>query len=55
MDKLSEDERQAIVLRVELQLPYAESPKRCESPARTPRAWPSRALVRLAEEMGHEG
>ena len=56
MDKLSEDERQAIVLRVELQLPYAQIAEEMRKPSPdAARMAVARALVRLAEEMGHEG
>jgi RNA polymerase sigma-70 factor, ECF subfamily len=56
MEKLSEDERQAIVLRVELQLPYAQIAEEMRKPSPdAARMAVARALVRLAEEMGHEG
>jgi DNA-directed RNA polymerase specialized sigma24 family protein len=56
MEKLSEDERQAIVLRVELQLPYAQIADEMRKPSPdAARMAVARALVRLAEEMGHEG
>jgi RNA polymerase sigma-70 factor (ECF subfamily) len=56
MEKLSEDERQAIVLRVELQLPYAQIATEMRKPSPdAARMAVARALVRLAEEMGHEG
>jgi RNA polymerase sigma factor (sigma-70 family) len=56
MEKLSDDERQAIVLRVELQLPYAQIAEEMRKPSPdAARMAVARALVRLAEEMGHEG
>ncbi|HEY8551606.1 MAG TPA: RNA polymerase sigma factor [Vicinamibacterales bacterium] len=56
MARLRPEEQQAIVLRVELQLPYAQIAQEMQKPSPdAARMAVARALVRLAEEMGHEG
>jgi RNA polymerase sigma factor (sigma-70 family) len=56
LQRLKPEERQAIILRVELQLPYAQVAEEMKKPtADAARMAVARALVRLAEEMGHEG
>jgi RNA polymerase sigma factor (sigma-70 family) len=56
LDRLKPEERQAVHLRVELQLPYAQIAEEMRKPtADAARMAVARALVRLAEEMGHEG
>lgn len=53
--RLKPEERQAIILRVELQLPYAQvALEMNKSTPDAARMAVARALVRLAEEMGHE-
>lgn len=53
LSRLRPEERQAIILRVELQLPYARVAEELKKPtADAARAVVARALVRLAEEMG---
>ena len=56
LDRLRPEEKQAIILRVELQLPYSQIAEEMRKPsADAARMAVARALVRLAEEMGHEG
>lgn len=56
LQRLKPEERQAIILRVELQLPYAQVAEEMKKPSSdAARMAVARALVRLAEEMGHEG
>jgi len=56
LERLKPEERQAVILRVELQLPYAQIAEEMRKPsADAARMAVARALVRLAEEMGHEG
>jgi RNA polymerase sigma-70 factor (ECF subfamily) len=53
MERLRAEEQQAIVLRVELQLPYAQIASEMRKPsADAARMAVARALVRLAQEMG---
>ena len=55
LERLKPDERQAIILRVELQLPYIQIAEEMHKPsADAARMAVARALVRLAEGMGHE-
>jgi RNA polymerase sigma factor (sigma-70 family) len=55
LERLKPEERQAVILRVELQLPYAQIALEMHKPtADAARMAVARALVRLAEEMGHE-
>lgn len=55
LQRLKAEERQAIILRVELQLPYAQIAEEMRKPSPdAARMAVARALVRLAEEMGHE-
>jgi RNA polymerase sigma-70 factor (ECF subfamily) len=52
---LQEDEREAVVARIELGLSYAEVARAVGKPSSdAARMMISRALVRLAREMGHE-
>ncbi len=56
LQHLKPEERQAVILRVELQLAYAQVAEEMKKPtADAARMAVARALVRLAEEMGHEG
>jgi RNA polymerase sigma factor (sigma-70 family) len=56
LQRLRPEEKQAIILRVELQLPYAQIAEEMRKPsADAARMAVARALVRLAEEMGHDG
>ncbi len=56
LQRLKPEERQAIILRVELQLPCAQVAEEMKKPSSdAARMAVARALVRLAEEMGHEG
>ncbi len=55
LDQLRPEERQAVILRVELQLPYVQIAQEMRKPSPdAARMAVARALVRLAEEMGHE-
>ena len=55
LERLKPEERQAVILRVELQLPYAQIAEEMQKPsADAARMAVARALVRLAEGMGHE-
>jgi RNA polymerase sigma-70 factor (ECF subfamily) len=55
LQRLKPEERQALILRNELQLPYAQVAQEMKMPsADAARTAVARALVRLAEEMGYE-
>jgi RNA polymerase sigma-70 factor (ECF subfamily) len=55
LEQLQEDEREAVVARIELGLSYAEVARAVGKPSSdAARMMISRALVRLAREMGHE-
>ena len=56
LNRLSEQDRQAVVTRIELGLDYDEVARALDKPSRNAaRMAVSRALVRLAHEMEHEG
>ena len=53
--RLKEDDREAIILRIELGYPYSEIVTALDKPSvAAAHMAVSRALVRLAEEMSHE-